>query len=118
MFRFTVREQIGARLHRFPLAIYDAFPAVLFGRMLVLSVRTGVFDALERNPLLRKELSARLNLPTASLELILPALAQAGYLREAKGMYHLTPESRKWLVRSSPHYLGNFLAYIELLHSH
>src|SRR5439155_1084403 len=32
--------------------------------------------------------------------------------------FSLAPQASKWLVKSSPQYIGNFLAYIELLQVH
>ncbi|HLX11595.1 MAG TPA: class I SAM-dependent methyltransferase, partial [Bacteroidota bacterium] len=50
--------------------------------------------------------------------LLLEALSQGGYLRRSGDIYRLAPQAKKWLVKSSPHYIGNFIAYLEILHSH
>jgi hypothetical protein len=114
---FRITERFGAHLNLLPAALYDAFPAVLFGRVLVLASRLGVFEALDRRSLTIDQLSPELKLPVVSTELILASLESKGYLRRRNGLYSLAPQARKWLVRSSPHYIGNFIRYIELLHA-
>ena len=115
---FTVRERIGAAFNVLPTAIDDTFPAVLLGRVLTIVSRLGLFDTLNDHPQTPHEVASGLGLHPGSMELILPALATANYLKERRGKYDLRPQARKWLVRSSPHYLGNFLAYTEILHAH
>jgi 2-polyprenyl-3-methyl-5-hydroxy-6-metoxy-1,4-benzoquinol methylase len=115
-FRFT--ERAAANLNLLPVALHDAFPAVLFGRVLVLSTRLGLFEALEHRPLNAGEVSAEVKLPGESTELLLASLRAKGYLKKRREHYSLAPQARKWLLRSSPHYIGNFLHYVELLHAH
>lgn len=111
-------ERIAASLNLLPAALYDAFPAVLFGRVLVLASRLGVFDLLDRCPLAADQVSRELNVPLASAELILASLHAKKYLIKRRMKYSPAPQARKWLVKSSPHSLSNFLLYVELLHSH
>ena len=113
-FRFS--ERLAADLNLLPAALYDAFPAVLFGRVLVLASRLGVFEALDRGPMTAGEVSSRLELPRQSAELILSSLEAKSYLRRKGDRYTLAPQARKWLLKSSAHYMGHFLRYIELLH--
>lgn len=118
MHTFTLKERIGAASNVLPTAVYDAFPNVLFGRILVLARKLGVFESLHHRPQTPRELALALGLDQRGVELILPALESAKYLRHKGGKFSLAPQSTKWLLASSPHYLGNFLAYIELLQSH
>ncbi|MBI1805288.1 MAG: methyltransferase domain-containing protein [Ignavibacteriae bacterium] len=118
MSTFTLREFFAARLNFLPSALYDSFPAVLLGRALVLAHKLGVFEALHDRPRTDRELVSSLNLPLKSLQLLLPPLSASGYLKKYGDSYSLTAQSKKWLVKSAPHYIGNFLAYIELLHGH
>jgi hypothetical protein len=115
---FTLTERLAARFNFLPTAIYDTFPAVLFGRVLVLSTRLGVFESLNRRSQTSNELATSLHLHPEAIKLILPPLVTASYLTKQGETYTLAPQSKKWLVQSSAHYLGNFIAYIELLHSH
>lgn len=111
-------ELLAAKFNLLPTAIYDAFPSVLFGRLLVLSVKLGVFESLNKREQSSEELASSLSLPLKSVDVILPALTATKYLRKNGEGYSPAPQARKWLVKSSPHYIGNFLSYVELLHSH
>jgi|ERR1041385_6760202 cyclopropane fatty-acyl-phospholipid synthase-like methyltransferase len=115
---FRLKERFAANLNLLPTAIYDAFPSVLFGRILVIASRLGVFESLHQRPQHAGELAKSLGLHPKSLELILPALTAGHYLKKRGDAYSLAPQAEKWLVKSSPHSMRNFLAYIELLHSH
>ncbi|MBI4546484.1 MAG: methyltransferase domain-containing protein [Ignavibacteriae bacterium] len=114
----TFRERLSAHLNLLPTAVYDAFPAVLFGRMLVLATRLGFFEALDRQPKTIAELATSLRLHPDSVGLIASSLAANGYLKQTARKYSLAPQAKKWLIKSSPSYLGNLLNYVEILHSH
>ncbi len=115
---FTLNESLLASLNILPRAIYDAFPAVLFGRMLVISTRLGVFDTLDEQAQTCSELARRLKVHPKGMALICDALTASHYLKKHGEKYSLSAQSKKWLVQSSPSYLGNFFAYIDLLYSH
>ena len=51
------------------------------------------------------------------LQLILDAYTSTGYLKRIGGKYTLTAEARRWLLPSSPQYLGNLIGYFESLYS-
>lgn len=116
MGRFTLVERLAERLNLLPTSVYDAFPAVLFGRVLVTAVRLKIFEVIGEKPGTPGQIAELLTLPEKSISLLLPALQAGGYLRRSGETYSLTPQSAKWLLPSSHHYMGNFLAYIELLH--
>ena len=118
MHMFTVTERLAAWMNLLPAAIYDSFPAVLLGRALVIGHKLGIFDALVDQPRSDAQLASLLDLPLKSVQLLLPPLAASGYLKKSGADYSLTPQSSKWLVSSSPHHIGNFIAYIELLQGH
>ena len=118
MLTLTPKEHLYSTLNLLPTAIYDSFPAVLFGRALVLACRLGIFESLSRRSQSPAGLAESLQLHPKGAEILLPALCAGGYLKKSGEKYHLAPQAKKWLVRSSPQYIGNFLAYIELLHSH
>ena len=116
MRRFTIPERAAASLNILPTAVYDTFPAVLFGRVLAIAVTGGVFSALSGGPRAVRELAGDCSFDHAGMELLLPLLSSGGYLRLTPKGYTLTRQSRKWLLPSSPHYIGNFIGYIGLLH--
>ncbi|MBI1806618.1 MAG: methyltransferase domain-containing protein [Ignavibacteria bacterium] len=115
---FTYKELLASQFNLLPIAIYDAFPSVLFGRLLVVATKLGVFESLSEREQTSAELASSLSLPLKSIELMLPPLTATHYLKNNGVRYALAPQAAKWLTKSSPHYIGNFLAYIELLHSH
>lgn len=114
----TLVERLAERFNLLPAAIHDTFPAVLFGRTLAIAVRIGVFESLHMDPQSSELLAAKLGLSTRGTELMLQSLEACGYLEKRGDMYRVTRRAKKWLVRSSPSYLGNFIEYIELLHTH
>jgi len=116
MRRFTIRERAAASLNIFPTAVYDTFPAVLFGRVLAIACTGGIFGALSGGPRTAREIANDCSFDAAGMELLLPLLSSGGYLTRTTKGYALTRQSRKWLLPSSPHYIGNFIAYIALLH--
>ncbi|HYQ85769.1 MAG TPA: methyltransferase [Bacteroidota bacterium] len=118
MTRFRIKDRVAARLNLLPEALYDAFPAVLFGRVLVLASRFGIFDELNRRAQTPAEIARSLSLPLESAELMLSSLNAAGYLKKRRAVYSLAPQAAKWLVRTSPHSLAHLLEYLDLLHHH
>lgn len=114
----SVAEKIAVRLNRLPLAIHDAFPAVLFGRTLTIACRLGIFEVLRSSPIPAREVASRINASADGTTMLLSSLVAGGYLRRSGNRFALMPQARKWLVRSSPHYLGHFLDYLSLLYEH
>lgn len=114
----TLTEVLAERFNLLPAAVHDTFSAVLFGRTLAVAVRLGVFESLHMHPQSSESLAAKLGLSTRGTELMLQSLEACEYLEKCSGMYRVTRRAKKWLVRSSPSYLGNFIEYIELLHTH
>src|SRR5258705_10526140 len=102
MMNLRIRERLAANLNLLPAALYDAFPAVLFGRVLVLSSRLGVFEALDRGPLTLEQVSSELKLPRQSAELILSSLEAKAYLSRKHDRYSLAPQASKWLAKRLP----------------
>ncbi len=118
MNRLTLTERLSASLNLLPGALYDAFPAVLFGRILALASRRGIFELLRLKPATGDNIAGALGMQAIPTKHLLDALSAAGYLRKKGESYRLTRQSSKWLLSSSPHYVGNFLAYLDLLYSH
>ena len=114
----SLRERIAAAFNLLPTAIYDTFPAVLFGCVLVIACRLWIFESLVDHPRTAGEVAGSLQLHPRGVELILASLTASGYVRKKNQKYTLTPQAKKWLLKSSPAYIGNFLAYIGILHSH
>ncbi len=117
MREFTLREYLAASANRLPLAIHHSFTSVLLGRLLVIAVRIGLFEQLAAGDSSATAIAASLRLAPESADLMIRSLASAGYLRTRGSRISLTRQARKWLLKSSPDFIGHFLEYIELLHS-
>jgi SAM-dependent methyltransferase len=109
-------ERLLHRLHLLPAPIADAFGNVLFGRALTIAVRRGVFEALASDAHTPGEVASMTGLSPAGCELLLASFAVAGYVDKRRSRYALTREARRWLLNSSPHFLGHLLRYFETLH--
>jgi SAM-dependent methyltransferase len=75
----------------------------------MVGTKLGFFDALSEEPAGAAEVAGRCATSPVGTEKLLFALAGAGYLRADDGRYALTPVSRKWLLRDSPHSLADKL---------
>jgi SAM-dependent methyltransferase len=114
--RMTWAERVLRRLHLLPTPIADAFGNIVYGRVLTIAVRRGLFEALAGGPLPLREIAALTALSVDSLKLITEAFVVGGFLRRRGELYRLSREGKKWLTKQSPSYLGNLLAYFESLY--
>lgn len=114
---FTFKERLFSYLNLLPVPIYDAFAAPLFGHVLALAIRVNLFETL-LHPRSAEEVARAVNISTQASSLFLSSLATTGYTQKVGSKYRVTPSAKKWLLKSSPYYLGNFIRYVELLYSH
>jgi hypothetical protein len=114
--RLTLLERVLHRLHLLPTPIMDAFGGVLFGRVLVIAVRRGLFEVLAPGEADAHALSVATGLDREAVSLLADACVAGGYLRRRGTLYRLAPEGRKWLLRGSPDSLVSLLGYFETLH--
>lgn len=70
-------------------------------KAVVLASKLGIFEQLRSNSLTSEELATRVNSNPRGMRILLDLLASTGYLRRAGGRYSNTPQSSKWLERSS-----------------
>lgn len=84
-------------------------------RVLLCSVKLGVWDALEAGPAGSNELAQKLALHPDGAERLLRVLNGMGYLRRHRGRYTLTTLAKKWLVSSSKHSMRDALLFVEEL---
>ena len=113
----TFKERLLSRLHLLPTPVLDGFASVLFGRVLAVAVRKGFFESLASASLSAEMLAARTGLDAQAARMIAEALVSGQYLRATRKGYALSAESRKWLLRDSPLFLGNLVAYSETLYA-
>lgn len=114
--RLTFLERFLHRLHLLPTPIMDAFGGVLFGRALAIALRRGVFEALALDHKDVADIAAHTHLNIAGVELLLESFVAVGYVRIDHNHYSLTAETRKWLLKDSPSYIGNLVRYFETLY--
>jgi len=77
------------------------------------SHRLGVFDDLDRAPDTAEGLARRRSWDLRAVTALLEALVEMGYLRQADGRYHVTPDCRARLIeRGGPSYEGDFWQFL------
>ena len=114
--RLTLLERLLHRLHLLPTPVMDTFGGVLFGRILALGVRRGVFEAAGAGPCSAADVAARAGLDDRAARLMCDAFVVAGYLRRTRAGYVATGETRKWLLQDSPRSLCHLVGYFETLY--
>lgn len=114
--KLTLIERLLHRLHALPTPMMDAFGGIIFGRALTIAVRKGLFEIVEAQPMGHEELAAQVGLDSRAVELMMDMFVAGGYVKRKKGKYAIGAEGKKWLVRSSPFYLGNLIRYFESLY--
>jgi len=103
-----------------PAASSDIQPQLIFNThwsaagalALATAVELEIFSAIHENHTTVEKLSRHLNLPLRPLRILLDALVGLGFLHKSKISYKLTPESKTYLVKSEPRYLGGVLTRI------
>ncbi|HXX62739.1 MAG TPA: methyltransferase dimerization domain-containing protein, partial [Bacteroidota bacterium] len=112
----TIMESLLRQLHLLPTPVMDTFGGIIFERALMAGLKKGVFEALARGPLTAEEISGETHLHPEAARLMADAYVAGGYLKRRHGKYSAGAETRKWLLRSSPSYIGNLMLYFETLH--
>jgi len=80
-------------------------------RTIMVSTKLGIFEALAKQECTAREVAARCGLDRHATEVLLFALAGAGYVRSKAMRYTLAPVARKWLLRSSPQSLYDYMMF-------
>src|ERR671915_441379 len=102
-------EWVIARLNVAPRPLLETQMAYTLARLIMVGTKVGVFEALADGKATSADVAERCGTSPVGTEKLLFALAGAGYLRAQDGGYELTPVSRKWLLRDSPHSLADKL---------
>jgi SAM-dependent methyltransferase len=95
-------ERLVARLNGAPQPLFETQIAFTLGRLVMVAVKIGLFEALASGPASAAAVAERCRTEPEATEKLLFALAGAHYLRASGDVYELTPMSRKWLLRESP----------------
>jgi SAM-dependent methyltransferase len=102
-------ERVIARTNVAPWPLLHTQMAYTLARVIMAATQLGVFEALDAQPVAPAQIAERCSTDPRATEKLLFALAAAGYARASDGGYALTPRSRKWLRRESPHCLADKL---------
>jgi SAM-dependent methyltransferase len=102
-------ERVIARLNLAPRPLLETQMAYTLARVVMVATKLGVFEALSAGPAAAAQVAERCRTDPQATEKLMFALAGAGYLQAQDGGYDLTPMSRKWLLRDSPHSLADKL---------
>ena len=80
-------------------------------RIVQAAVQLGIFDALGSDSNYSRTLATELDLDPRATELILNALAALELVEKNGALFSLSPVAAKYLVRTSPHYLGGMILF-------
>ena len=80
-------------------------------RIVQTAVELGVFDAIGETPMDGPSIARRLGTDEPATMLFLNALAAVGLLEKTADRFALGLASKKYLVRSSKHYLGGMIRF-------
>ncbi len=104
-------ERVVLRAGVVPMPLGDTIVAMTLARTIMVATKLGVFEALAKEESTAHEIAACGGLDQHATEVLLFALAGAGYVR-CKGMrYTLAPVAQKWLLKSSPQSLYDYMLF-------
>jgi ubiquinone/menaquinone biosynthesis C-methylase UbiE len=101
-----------------PLSHSEVQPELIFkthwgfaaSQALAVATDLNIFTAIHAKYETVEKLSKYLNLQIRPLKILLDALVGIGFLTKSKIFYKLTPESKMYLVKGEPRYLGSILS--------
>ncbi len=102
-------DKLLLKLNAVPQFLREVSAAGAF-KAVALSSNLGVFDILQSGPLTAGELAVRVKADERGIRILLDLLVSFGYLRRKDDKYSNTPQSSKWLARSSPVSLADMAA--------
>ena len=82
-------------------------------RAIQTALKLGIFDMLEQSPLDDAALAAAISANRRAMALIANAMVALGLLDKRAERYSLTEAARRYLLRSSPEYLGGLILFDE-----
>ena len=80
-------------------------------RIVQTAVELGIFDALEASPLAAAEIATSCKLNPPAAELFLNALTSLQLLNKHSQIFSLSDASKRYLLRSSPNYVGAMIRF-------
>ncbi len=80
-------------------------------RLTQTALELAIFDALENSAATAEAVASRLKLEPKATELLLNALASLELLRKQEEYFSLTEVAAKYLLKSSPQYVGGMVRF-------
>jgi SAM-dependent methyltransferase len=105
-------ERLLVKANQIPLPLVDSFSAMMNAKAILVANEMGLFNALDERPVTVRVLAKHLGASHRGMSDLVDALSASGYLKREGERVELSQVSRKWLVRSSPHYIGNMLEHV------
>src|SRR5574341_2043698 len=102
-----LEQMIFLNLNLGPGPVLDIWSGIGL-RVIVAAVRLGVFDALADAPRTPEALAQQISADPRGMQVLLPALAALGYVREQDGAYADTAMTAKWMLRRSAGFAAGF----------
>ncbi|MBI4695226.1 MAG: methyltransferase domain-containing protein [Gammaproteobacteria bacterium] len=104
-------ERLVLKLNAVPEPLLETQVAFSMARAIMTAVEFGLFEAVADAPAPAASIAAHCGTHPGATGKLLNTLAGCGYVRYRDGGYALTPKSRKWLLRRSPHNLCDKLLF-------
>src|SRR6266699_4080677 len=104
-------ERIALRAGVVPTPLGDTIVAMTLARAIMVATKLGIFEVLAKQACTTHEVAALCGLDQHATEALLFALAGAGYVRCKDMRYTLSPVAQKWLLRSSPQSLYDYMLF-------
>jgi ubiquinone/menaquinone biosynthesis C-methylase UbiE len=105
-------EWLLVKANQIPVPLIESFSAMMNAKAILAANEIGLFNALAEHPLPARVLAKHLGVSVRGISDLADALCANGYLAREGERVTLTEISRKWLVRSSPAYIGNMLEHV------
>lgn len=96
-----------------PELIFKTYWGFAASKALAVAVELDLFTAIHNRHNSAEKISKQLKLPLRSTKILLDALVGVGLLTKSKLAYLLTPESKTYLVKSEPRYMGNVFSRMD-----
>lgn len=105
-------EWLLVKANQIPVPLIESFSAMMNAKAILTANEIGLFNALAERPLPPRVLAKHLGVSVRGISDLTDALCANRYLAREGDRVALTEISRKWLVRSSPAYIGNMLEHV------
>ena len=95
-----------------PLPLVDTFLAMMNAKAILAANELGIFETLADGGKTAEQIASATGVAIRGTSDLLEALCANGYIEKAGGHFELTSTASKWLVGSSPLFVGHMLQHI------